>query len=50
MKTRDKNYTPGALQRRLEQVEAGIKRYLAKLDTADLQEDDLAGDAHDAPK
>ena len=40
--TRDKNYTPGAIQRRIEQVEAGIERYLAKLDTADRQEDDVA--------
>lgn len=39
--TRDKNYTPGAIQRRIEQVEAGIERYLAKLDTADRQENDV---------
>lgn len=40
--TRDRNYPPGAIQRRIEQVEAGIERYLAKLDTADRQEDDVA--------
>lgn len=40
--TRDRNYTPGAIQRRIEQVEAGTERYLAKLDTADRQEDDVA--------
>lgn len=37
--TRDKNYTPGAIQRRIEQVEASIERYLAALETADRQED-----------
>ncbi len=42
MNTRDLNYTPGAIQRRIEQVEAGIERYLSKLDTADRQEDDVA--------
>jgi len=39
--TRDKNYTPGAIQRRIEQVDAAIARYLAALDTADRQEPDL---------
>lgn len=39
--TRDKNYTPNAIRRRMEQVEAGIARYLAKLDAADRQEDDV---------
>ena len=39
--TRDKNYTPGAIQRRIEQVDAAIARYLAALDTADRQEKDL---------
>ncbi|SDO66541.1 Transposase domain, partial [Aureimonas jatrophae] len=33
--TRDRNYTPGAIQRRIEQIEGGIERYLAQLDTAD---------------
>lgn len=32
---RDKNYTPGAVQRRIEQVDTSIARYLALLDTAD---------------
>jgi transposase len=39
--TRDKNYTPGAIERRIEQVDAAIARYLAALDTADRQEKDL---------
>ena len=39
--TRDKNYTPGAIQRRIEQVEASIARYLAALDTADRQQPDV---------
>lgn len=40
--TRDRNFTPGAIRRRMEQVEAGIARYLAALDTADRQEDKVA--------
>lgn len=40
--TRDRNYTPGAVRRRIEQIEASIDRYLEMLDTADRQEDDLA--------
>ena len=40
--TRDKNFTPAAIRRRIEQVEAGIARYLAALDTADRQEDEVA--------
>jgi hypothetical protein len=36
--TRDKNYTPGAVRRRIEQAEASIARYLEALDTADRQE------------
>ena len=39
--TRDKNYTPGAIQRRIEQVEASVVRYLAALDTADRQQPDV---------
>ena len=39
--TRDKNYTPAAIERRIEQVDAAIARYLAALDTADRQEPDL---------
>ena len=40
--TRDKNYTHGAIQRRMEQVEASIARYLSALDTADRQEGEVA--------
>jgi transposase len=40
--TRDKNYTPGAIRLRMEQVDASIARYLAMLDTADRQEDGAA--------
>ena len=42
MNTRDKNFTPGAIRRRMEQVEASIERYLSMLDTADRQEDEVA--------
>lgn len=40
--TRDRNFTPGAIRRRMEQVEASIERYLSMLDTADRQEDEVA--------
>ena len=40
--TRDKNYTHGAIERRIEQVEASIARYLSALDTADRQEGEVA--------
>lgn len=40
--TRDRNYTPAAVRRRIEQVEAGLQRYLEMLDTADRQEDEMA--------
>ena len=40
--TRDKNFTPGAIRRRMEQVDASIERYLSKLDTADRQEGEVA--------
>ena len=40
--TRDRNFTPAAVRRRIEQVEASIARYLAALDTADRQEDEVA--------
>src|SRR6516165_8304190 len=40
--TRDKNYTPGAVRLRMEQVDASIARYLGMLDTADRQEDQVA--------
>ncbi|AZN96101.1 hypothetical protein EJ066_01640 [Mesorhizobium sp. M9A.F.Ca.ET.002.03.1.2] len=42
MNTRDKNFTPGAIRRRVEQIEASIERYLSMLDTADRQEDEVA--------
>ena len=35
---RDRNFTPAAVRRRIEQVETSIVRYLAALDTADRQE------------
>jgi transposase len=38
--TRDKNFTPNAIRRRMEQVDASIERYLKALDTADRQEDE----------
>src|SRR6201993_106453 len=40
--TRDKNFTRASIQRRMEQVEASIGRYLAMLETADRQEGELA--------
>ena len=40
--TRDKNFTPGAVRRRIEQAEASIARYLQALDTADRQEGETA--------
>jgi transposase len=36
--TRDKNFTRAKMERRLEQIEASVARYLSQLDTADLQE------------
>ncbi len=36
--TRDKNFTRGKVERRRTQLEASVARYLAQLDTADLQE------------
>jgi BMFP domain-containing protein YqiC len=41
---RDHNYTPGKLQRRIEQIEASVERYLGSLDAADLQEGSVAQD------
>ena len=35
---RDKNFTAAKMQRRLEQIDASIQRYLSQLDTADRQE------------
>ena len=40
--TRDRNYTPAAVRRRIEQAEASIERYLQALDTADRQEGEEA--------
>ena len=39
---RDKNFTRAKLQKRMEQVEASIARYLSALETADRQEGELA--------
>ena len=36
--TRDKNFTKGKIERRRAQLEDSVARYLAQLDTADLQE------------
>jgi transposase len=43
--TRDKNFTKGKVERRRQQLEESVARYLAQLDTADLQEpsETLAG-------
>lgn len=38
---RDKNFTPAKLQRRMEDIEATIERYLSKLDAADRNEPSL---------
>jgi len=40
--TRDKNYTPAAVRRRIEQAEASIERYLQALDAADRQDGEEA--------
>ena len=40
--TRDKNFTVAKVAKRIEQVEASIARYLAVLDRADRQDDDVA--------
>ena len=37
--TRDKNFTPGAIRRRMEQVDASIERYLVQLEAADRLEE-----------
>jgi transposase len=39
---RDRNFTSAKLQRRMEEIESSIKRYLAALDTADRQEPAVA--------
>jgi transposase len=38
---RDKNFTPHKLQKRIEQIEASIARYLAAMETADRHEDEV---------
>ena len=40
--SRDKNFTRASIQRRMEQVEASITRYLSALETTDRQEGELA--------
>jgi transposase len=40
--TRDKNFTRASIQRRMEQVEASIDRYLSALETADRHEGEIA--------
>ena len=40
--TRDCNFTRASIQRRMEQVEASIARYMAALETADRQDGELA--------
>ncbi len=40
--TRDKNVTRAKMQRRLEQIEESVERYLHQLDSADRQEPSLA--------
>src|SRR5580700_9745970 len=40
--SRDRSFSRGSLGRRMEQVEAGIERYLSALETADRQEGELA--------
>jgi transposase len=39
---RDKNFTQAKLQRRMKELEQGIARYLAEMDTADRQEPEIA--------
>jgi transposase len=39
---RDRNFTSAKLQRRMDEIEASINRYLAALDTADRQEPSVA--------
>ncbi|RZI43823.1 hypothetical protein EGT07_08645 [Herbaspirillum sp. HC18] len=39
---RDKNFTHAKLQRRMQEIEAGIARYLAEMDSADRQEPEVA--------
>ena len=47
---RDKNFTVAKVAKRIEQVEASIARYLAALDRADRQDDDVAEAEDSAPQ
>jgi transposase len=40
--TRDKNFTRAKIQKRMEQIEASIDRYLSALETADREETEIA--------
>ena len=40
--SRDRSFSRGSIQRRIEQVEASIERYLSALETADRQEGEVA--------
>lgn len=40
--SRDKNFTPNKVQKRIEQIEASIKQYLAAMDATDRQEGEVA--------
>ena len=42
LNNRDKNYTPYKLQRRIEQIDASIARYLSAMEAADRQESEVA--------
>lgn len=44
--TRDKNYTRAKVQRRIEQIEESVARYLSELDTADRRGDAEVNEAH----
>lgn len=39
---RDRNFTPGKIRARMEQIERSIERYLAAMDTADRTQSDVA--------
>ena len=40
--SRDRSFSRGSIERRIEQVEASIERYLSALETADRQEGKVA--------
>jgi hypothetical protein len=40
--SRDRSFSRGSIERRIEQVEASIERYLSALETADRQEGEVA--------